>query len=219
MRVNCPRGFTLIEFVLATLTLVVAATAILGAYVGQVTLNEHARNLSLAIQDASRVIEQIRVRNTTPCQGQGGTEPTVFPPPVLPPPPPNYATWNAWLAAPAAAGGGGGLSLGTQPERLVVTCQDNASGALCGSGGAVPQVSPNELSGGFAPNHPGGDTSHDPIRVTVAVCWRHRNRTIGQCRWSGGTLVPDSSVPFPNDTTNVIESPAMLTTIVTCRSQ
>ena len=63
------RGFTLIEVLLAGLTLMIAITALLGAYLGQVTLNEHARNLSLAVHDANRVIEQIRQDNlscTTP---------------------------------------------------------------------------------------------------------------------------------------------------------
>ena len=58
------KGMTLIELVLGALTLVVAIAAILGAYLGQLTLNEHARNISLAVHDANRVIEQIRQENT-----------------------------------------------------------------------------------------------------------------------------------------------------------
>ena len=213
MRVNRSCGFTLIEFVLATLTLVVAATAILGAYVGQVTLNEHARNLSLAIQDASRVIEQLRVRNTTPCVGDSvgaGNEPTAMFPAGA------GVSWDTWLDTQPA----GGRSLldpfgrNVQFERIVVTCQDNATLVQCGTtGDPTAQVGANEST-----LHPGGDTNFDPIRVTVAVCWRHRNRNIGQCSGTG-PLTPDDSVPFPNNTPNVIESPAMLTTIITCRSQ
>lgn len=213
MRLNRSRGFTLIEFVLATLTLVVAATAILGAYVGQVTLNEHARNLSLAIQDASRVIEQLRVNNTaTPggaaCVGVVGST-AVFPTAV---PSGGFTSWDAWLNVQP-----GGRSLQSQFERVVVTCQDTTTGTpnQCRQTGANNvQVGTGEsnvhstLAGG----------PYDPIKVTVAVCWRHRNRNIGQCSGTG-PLTPDDSVSFPNNTPNVIESPAMLTTIITCRSQ
>lgn len=45
-------GLTLVEVVLAALILAIVVSAILGAYMGQVTLNEHARNLSFAINDA-----------------------------------------------------------------------------------------------------------------------------------------------------------------------
>lgn len=40
----------------------------------------------------------------------------------------------------------------------------------------------------------------DPLQVTVAVCWVHRGRAIGDCNLAGG-----------------ISSPAMLSTTVTCR--
>src|SRR3989338_7428856 len=77
--------------------LTVAIAAILGAYIGQLTLNEHARNLSVAIQDANRIIEEIRQQNT-PCAG-GTSAPT-----ALPPAPYTLVTeWDAWLQA---AGGG-----------------------------------------------------------------------------------------------------------------
>ncbi len=179
-------GFTLIEMVLAALTLLIAFGAILGAYFGQLTLNEHARNLSLAVHDANRVIEQIR-RNTVAC----GSLPTV-----------NAANgWNAWLIA------NGGLSLAQ--EQIVVTCQDRTSAAYCGRV-APAQVAAQEWASQNAA------TTFDPLRVTVAVCWRHRNRVIGQCTWNGATLTQDDNVQ-PNPTPGVIESPAMLTTLVTCR--
>lgn len=193
MRYECRlrHGFTLIEVVLGVLTLLVAATAILGAYMGQLTLNEHARNLSLAVHDANRVIEQIR-RNTAAC-GPPGTLPSVA----------VVNGWDAWLAA------NGGKSL-PGPEQIVVTCQNQAGAAYCGTGGAA-QVATQEWA------KQAGTTVFDPLRVTVAVCWRHRQRTIGECAWNGATLTPDQNVNVGNDTANVIDSPAMLTTLATCR--
>jgi len=179
-------GFTLAEVVLGGMPLTVAIAAILGAYIGQLTLNEHARNLSLAIQDANRVIEQLRQQNS-PCAG-GTTAPTAVPPTGV------WGTnWNLWLDN---AAGGGGKSLLPTPavnELLILTCQNRDGTAACVSG-------------------------DNPIRVTAAVCWRHRNRTIGECTWNGATLAgADGAVPGPFTIAGVVESPAMLTTLVTCR--
>lgn len=190
MRCECRlrHGFTLIEMVLGVLTLLVAATAILGAYMGQLTLNEHARNLSLAVHDANRVIEQIR-RNTDGC----GTLPSVA----------VANGWDTWLI------NNGGKSL-PNAERVVVTCQDRDGNNYCGTAGTA-QVAAQEWA------TQAGTTTFDPLRVTVAVCWRHRQRTIGECAWNGATLTPDQNVNVGNDTANVIDSPAMLTTLATCR--
>ena len=43
-------------------------------------------------------------------------------------------------------------------------------------------------------------TGADPLQVTIAVCWTHRGRALGDCDPAGG-----------------IASPAMLTTSITCR--
>lgn len=178
-------GFTLIEFLLGGLVLAIAITAILGAYIGQVTLNEHARNLSLAIQDANRVIEQMRQDTSSGCTS----------PPTLVAPAPGGAGagltngWNAWINA--------SKSLQPDPtnnELVVVTCQASAGG--------------NALD---------CDTPlTDPVRVTVAVCWRHRNRIIGECTALGAALQPNPGAAGGADA-QVTESPAMLTTLVTCR--
>lgn len=180
-------GFTLAELVLGAMVLAIAIAAILGAYVGQVTLNEHARNLSLAIQDASRVIEQIRQDNTS-C---GASPKALWP---------SGTSWDSWLAN---AGGGKSLTqnIAIGNELVVVTCQDRD--------GTTPSP---WLSCSSPP--PGTN----PLRVTVTVCWRHRQRTIGECTWNAGTstLTADETVVVPGDT-NVIDSPAMLTTLVTCR--
>lgn len=178
------------EVILGGMALSVAIAAILGAYIGQLTLNEHARNLSVAIQDANRVIERIRQQNT-PCAG-GTSAPT-----ALPPAPYNTAVnrWDEWLADTTATGGGG-KSIQPLPninELVVLTAQNRDGTALW-----VPPPGEN------------------PIRVTAAVCWRHRNRTIGECTWSGTNLVANEALPMPTDTT-AIDSPAMLTTLVTCR--
>ena len=172
-------GFTLAEVVLGGTVLAIAVAAILGAYVGQVTLNEHARNLSLAIQDANRVIEQIR-QQTVGC----GTTPDASAP--------GGAGWDTWLT------NNGGKSIQPNPannELVVVTCQAS------GGGVAVPAC-----------------TGPNPIRVTAAVCWRHRGRIIGECATNGVALQAQQDAGNgPKNDPDVIESSAMLTTLVTCR--
>ena len=162
-------GFTLIELMIGAILLAVAITTLLGAFLGQITLNEHARNLTWAVNDANRVLERMRQQNS----GAACTSPSANPPG-------GFASWNAWLAADIAAGGGGGKSIQPNPntnELIMVT----------------------------------NDTS-DPMEITVAVCWRHRGRVIGECRWNGGALVANDA-----DGDGVFESPAMLSTLMTCR--
>ena len=181
-------GFTLAEVALGGAVLFVAVAAILGAYVGQVTLNEHARNLTLAIQDANRVVEQIR-QDTASC---GGAPPKAAAPGGF------NDNWNGWL-------GGVGKSLRPDPannELVGVTCQNNTTGTVL--------AAPNGCS-----NPPAGT---DPIRVTVTVCWRHRGRIIGECAPNGTALqFTDNQGTGPHNVAGVMESPAMLTTLVTCR--
>ena len=195
MRRKAAQGFTLVEVVLGALTLAVVASAILGAYVGQVTLNEHARNLTWATQDANRVVEQIRLENT----GPGCTSPDVVPAGVT--------SWNAWMNT---GGGGAPKSLKPDPdlnELIVVTCQNNPSAGAPLYCGDADQVGTGEWA-----QAAGFNSDYDPLRVTVSVCWRHRNRTIGECAWDGTTLSASDT-----DGDGVIEAPAMLTTLVTCR--
>ena len=192
-------GFTLAEVLLGGVALAVAIAAILGAYLGQVTLSEHARNLQLAVQDANRVMEQLRQKNI----GCGSTPSVV--------PTDGAANWNAWLDA-----AGGGKSIQPNPtanERIVVTCQKRDGGSAatdyCGSANQV---------GNEWVSQAGATTNFNPIRVTVAVCWRHRNRTLGECTWDGAALNPDDAgVTVASDTAGVVDSPAMLTTLITCR--
>ena len=168
-----PRGFTLVEVMVAIMTLLVALIALFGAIVGQATLNEHARNLTWAINDANRVMERLRQLNT------GCTTPSVAVPSECetdgdgdnndP-----CASWDAWLNGPVA----GGKSI--QPNELVVLTTTGAN----------------------------------PLPITVAICWRHRGRTLGECSWSGVQLSPNDA-----DGDGLIESPAMLSTLMTCRRQ
>ncbi len=189
-------GFTLAEVMLAAAMLTVAIVALLGAFIGQNMLNEHARNLTWAINDASRVIERLRELNTgAACAAPDARAPGA------------YATWDAWLAD--AANGGGGKSIQPNPasnERIFVTCRDNnAPNAACGT---TDQVRAGEwVSQGI-------DTNFDPIQITVAVCWRHGQRTIGECTWNAGTQTLNAN---DADGDGVIESPGMLSTVMTCR--
>ena len=197
-------GFTLIEVVLGVLTLAIAAVAILGAYLGQVTLNEHARNLTFATHDANRVMERLRQDNSN-CTRPAANVPAGF------------ASWDAWLASTAATGGGGksvqrndtaGSALGTA-ERVEVSCNSQDGTTNC---------STNAGDAAFAANSLANALQLDPIRITVAVCWRHRNRTLGECTWNGATLTASEAVSMPaSSESTAIDSPAMLSTLVTCR--
>ena len=167
------RGMTLVEFLIGAVVLVVAIVSLLGVSVGQAGLNEHARNLSWAISDASRVIEEMRRINS------GAACPTPSANPQT------SGTWNAWLAGP---GGGKSLEAGGLPA------QSQEFVAVSSTGGP------------------------DPLQITVAICWRHRNRTFGECAWNGTTLAPqDGANGFPTQAPPIIESQAMIATEMTCR--
>ena len=167
------QGFTLVELLIGATILVIGVVAMLGAVVSQVTLNEHARNLSWALNDATRVMERIRQQNS----GAGCATPSAAAPT-------GFASWNVWLAD-TSAGGGGGKSIRPDPTT-------------------------NEL---IVPTTSGTD----PLTITVAVCWRHRNRVLGECSQPGGVLTADEGLDVANDTEAVIDSPAMLSTMMTCR--
>jgi type II secretory pathway pseudopilin PulG len=158
-------GFTLVEVLLAGVVLIIAVAAILAGYVSQVTLNEHSRNLSLAMNDATRMIEQIRQQNSSCPGGVPSAAVTGGP--------------NTWLAS-----NGGKSVWPTQPalEHVRIT----TAGA-------------------------------NPLTVRVVVCWRHRNRTLGECEWNGAAFVDTDSEGPDGDGDGILESPAMLTTLVTCR--
>ena len=190
-------GFTLIELLIGIMMLTVAITALLGAFLGQSVLNEHARNLTWAMNDASRVMEQLRQQNTS---GACGT-PTTVPPAACGG---ACMSWDDWLES--AAGGGKSLQPnGNSIEQIFVTCQDSVTLVPCGR---VDQVGAGEWSS------QANNTNYDPLRVAVAVCWQHRNRTIGECAWNAG---PQTLTANDADGSGVIDSPATLSTFITCR--
>lgn len=195
-------GLTLVEVILAGVTLALAITALLGAFLSQLTLNEHARSLSLAVHDANRVIEQIRQDNVN-C-----LRPNVDPRDLAGAP----TNWNAWLQAQ-----GKSLPNSATEELVVVTCLRRDAGAppatpgdYCGIGGTA-QMGPGEWRTNA------GTTTYDPLQVIVSVCWRQRGRVIGECIWNGAALAASDGGNGPNARAGVIESPASMTTLVTCR--
>ena len=100
-------GVTLTELLVTVGIFLIGIAAIYLASFGQLTLNEHSRNLSWAVNDANRVIERMRRQN------RGCTTPNVGPPVDLPPPDGTgvpFAIWDAWLGS-TTLGGGGGKSL------------------------------------------------------------------------------------------------------------
>ncbi len=98
-------GLTLLEVAVSMSMLAVGVAALLGGFSGQMMLTEHSRNLSLALNDAERVMEQIRQHNQNGC-----TAPSVLAPVQDPGTGTRFASWDAWLAD-AGANGGGGKSL------------------------------------------------------------------------------------------------------------
>ena len=103
-------GLTLVEVVSGGAILVMAIVSVLMAFLSQTTLNEHSRNLALATNDASRVVEQL--------QGQNGAGVCVA---INVAPPVGYASWDAWLGD---VNGGGGKSVPPSPatqELVTVT--------------------------------------------------------------------------------------------------
>ena len=186
------RGLTLMELLIAAAIFLIAIAALFWASFSQRTLNEHSRNLSWAVNDASRVIERMRQLN----RGGACTRPSAISPGG------GTTSWDTWLA-----GVGGGMSLppGTN-ERIFVTCEDNG-GAYCDADQMANASVEWHNSDGAA-----GLPDDDPIRVTVAVCWRHRTRVLGECTWDSAQLQAADS-----DGDGILESPAMLTTTITCR--
>ena len=83
-----------------------------------------------------------------------------------------------------------------------------ASSAAAGGGGKTLQPNPNvnELVTLSA-------SGTDPLGVTVSICWRSRNRVYGECRWTGTQLAASDA-----NGDGIISSPAMLFTLITCRS-
>ncbi len=267
------QGFTLIEMMLGVSIVLIVMVALMGGIFGQSFLNMNARNLLAAMNDATRVMEQIRQQNMgTNCSN---AVPSIVPPLNAGTGQP-YATWNAWLntGAPGAPKSVSqpdaatrdalevvavscqdGRYLTCQPGSQV-TCPDNSrvtcpavgQTVLCtdpdrtpvspvapycgygaGWGATRAQVGTNEwqTAGNVA-------TAFNPIRVTIAIGWAQDRRAIGQAGGGGSEFTyvgartttsgkgrvttPATLSAGPDaDADGVLESQAMLTTLVTCR--
>ena len=57
-------GLTLVELMIAIAFLVIALTGLLSAFLSLSALNEYSRNVTWAVNDATRVLEQMRQQNT-----------------------------------------------------------------------------------------------------------------------------------------------------------
>jgi len=79
------------------------------------------------------------------------------------------------------------------------------------NGGGGKSVQPNPAVNELVVVTPQGV---DPVTVTVAVCWRNRGRTWGECSWGGVSLSPN---PGAGGDALITESPVMLSTLMTCR--
>ncbi|MBI4598112.1 MAG: hypothetical protein HY737_06930 [Candidatus Omnitrophica bacterium] len=89
------RGLTLIELLIGLVFIATAFVTLMSVSLGNGMLIEHAGNVSLAVNDANRVMEELRELNRTGCASPTSNPPT------------GSASWDAWLAAP----GGGGKSI------------------------------------------------------------------------------------------------------------
>ena len=231
-------GFTLIEVMLGASIIAVVAVALIGGFLGESYLNMNARNMMAAMNDATRVMEQMRVQNI------GCQIPSAVPPrdPLTNQP---YFTWNAWLNAQTPAKTIDNPNANVN-EQIVVICQDQDGGTAwtdyCGWIALGPNPAQiglgewrdftNDISGAISRlpsldsgrGRQGGNTTFDPIRVTVSVGWSQRSRTVGGAG-SGAEFTSVGSgknstkvAPGPDANNNgVIDSQAMLTTLVTCR--
>ena len=79
------------------------------------------------------------------------------------------------------------------------------------NGGGGKSVQPNPAANELVVVTPSGV---DPMTVTVAVCWRQRNYTRGECTWNGAALAAN---PAAGGNPAITESTAMLSTLLTCR--
>ena len=211
-------GFTLIEIMLGTSVMVIVLVALLGSFFGQSTLNQNSRNMLAAMNDATRIMEQIRQQNV------GCSAPSARPP--------SQENWNGWLLS---QGGGGGKSI-TQAntiEHIAVTCQDSDGGQDATGGAGVQDYCGSDQIGLLEWRVGAARLAFNPIRVAVAVGWRQNQRTVGGTSAgqefayipgavftsgkSTGTVSSGSLQVTDADGNGVIESPAMLTTLVTCR--
>lgn len=204
------QGFTLLELTFSFAILAVIVVALLGFYVAQSFLNANTRATLLAMNDATRILEEIRMQNA------GCTIPSAVPPPLIP----VVYSWDAWLQRQTPSKSLDGRLL----ETIAVTCQDVNGGSVssdyCGANqvGLGDQWKVQKLT----------STSFDPIRVTVAVGYRLHSRVMGS--GSSGLEFTYSPIPLvtaygskplregPDANNNgVIEAQTMLTTLVTCR--
>lgn len=207
-------GFTLVEMMLGAAVLTIVAVALLGSYFGQAFLSANARNLTAAMNDATRIMEQIRQQNTSATEPCKSTNlPTIAPPAVS-----GATSWDVWLNGQGKSVGSGTNVL----ELVAVTCQDEAGQNYCGRvGGAGNPANPPAQVGAAEWKTVAVPTSFNPIRVTVAIGWRQHQRAMGQV---GGrsefiytTSTPTNLTVADTDGDGVIGSQAMVTTLVTCR--
>jgi hypothetical protein len=89
-------------------------------------------------------------------------------------------------------------------ELVVVTCQDGAGAAYCDA----DQMGASEW---HAPGGAAGPPDDDPLHVTIAVCWRSSNRTVGECTWNGAQLATNDA-----NADGVITGPGLMFASLTC---
>lgn len=79
-------GFTLLELMIGVAVLIIALVGLIAAYIGCFSLNENARNLTIAVNDAQCVMEEIRDIN--------------IPTNII------AQDWTSWAATDPPSGGG-----------------------------------------------------------------------------------------------------------------
>lgn len=227
-------GFTLVEIMLGAAIMAIALVALLGAFFGQAYLNEHARNLTAAMNDATRIMERVRQQN----EGTSCTTPSARPP--------TGESWNAWLNT-QAPGKSVDIPDRNTYEMIVVTCQNETGTTYCGNnqtGTAEWEPWYQGVGTTTGGKQAAVTTAFNPIRVSVAVGWRQRQRVLGAANagreftYTAGrsvqTCVPGQGKFGPPECTTttiaekleigpdadgdgIIESQALLSTLVTCR--
>jgi|GEM_PF-1262621 len=210
-RCTAHRAFTLVELLFGLSILAIVIVALIGIYFGQSFLNANARAQLLAMNDATRVMEQIRLQNVN-CSFPSTAPPTMVSP---------VSSWDGWLAAQTPS-----KSLSsTYSETISVTCQKETGGKT-----VADYCGPNQVGlGDQWKFQKFTSTTFDPIRVTVAIGYQLQARVVGSgssgVEFTAGLAASGSQLygskplqegPDANDN-GVIDSQVMLTTLVTCR--
>lgn len=193
---------TLVEVMIAAAVLMIVITGLVGSFVALGSLRESAKNLTLAVNDAAKVMEEIHsttfsnLRNSASvsyCDAHGGTWETKV----------NVTSPGSYLSIDWDGDG-----ITSDDEHIDIVCCD--SSAVAGG-----QACTEANNANVAPN-----SNTDLIDVYVTVSWREgrgTGRVIGEDANLNGVLDSGEDGTYAGGTTGRLDSPAQLVSKVTDR--